>query len=367
MTASDLPSHHVDLTNCDREPIHILGTIQPFGFLVAVSADWMVTRVSDNIAAYLKIAPEAALGQPLQDLFAGQAIHDIRNRLQVLRGPDAVERLFDVDLVEDGRRFDLAVHFSGSSVVIEAEPSIEETTEAAGLVRGFISRLSQSQGMTAFLRSGARQVRALTGFDRVMVYRFDQSGSGEVVAEAMGPGIDSFLGLNYPASDIPAQARALYLRNVFRIIADVNAAPVPIVPPLDAQGQALDQSLSLLRAVSPIHIEYLRNMGVEASLSISIVVDGRLWGLFACHHYAPLLPSLAKRTASELFGQMFSLMLESRERREAADYEARARQLTDRLMAAVAQDHDLLDNPDWLGEIVSDTIPCDGEIGRAHV
>jgi light-regulated signal transduction histidine kinase (bacteriophytochrome)/CheY-like chemotaxis protein len=232
--------------------------------------------------------------------------------------------------------------------------------EASAMVRAMIGRLSQSDSVAAYLREGARQVRALTGFDRVMVYRFDEQGSGEVVAESLRPGVDSFLGLHYPASDIPAQARKLYLRNIFRVIADVNAVPVPLVPPLDPRGRVLDQSLSVLRSVSPIHIEYLRNMGVGASLSISIVVEGRLWGLFACHHYSPRLPGFAYRTAAELFGQMFSLMLESRERREAAEYETRARAMVDRLMTTIAQDGDLLGNATWIGDMIFDTIPADG-------
>jgi light-regulated signal transduction histidine kinase (bacteriophytochrome) len=252
------------------------------------------------------------------------------------------------------------VHFSGSSVVIEAEPASGDEVEVTSLVRSMIARLDATDSIGAFYREGARQVRALTGFDRVMVYRFDATGSGEVVAEALRPGVDSFLGLNYPASDIPAQARALYLRSIFRIIADVRAEPALIYPALNPAGEALDQSLSILRAVSPIHIEYLKNMGVDASLSISIIVGGRLWGLFACHHYAPRLPSFAQRSAAELFGQMFSMMLESRERREAAEYEARARNVSDRLMAATAQDNALLNDAEWLGEIIFDTIPADG-------
>ena len=133
-----------------------------------------------------------------------------------------------------------------------------------------------------------------------------------------------------------------------------------VVSHVDPGGGALDMSLCLTRAVSPIHIEYLRNMGVGASLSISIIVEGRLWGLFACHHYAPRLPTFAQRSAAELFGQIFSMMLESRERGETAQYEGKARQVADRLLSAVAQDHDLLSNARWLGDIIFDTIPADG-------
>ena len=357
---SETTDFKVDLTNCEREPIHVLGNIQPFGFLVAVGSDWLVTRVSANIGVFIAVKPDAVVGRPLATIFSEMALHSIRNRVTLLRGPDAVERLFNLPLVEGGAMFDVALHYAGDQIVIEAEPAAEEEMEASAMVRAMIARLAQSEGMAAYFREGARQVRALTGFDRVMVYRFDEQGSGEVVAESLRPGVDSFLGLHYPASDIPAQARKLYLRNIFRVIADVNAVPVPIVPILDAKGQALDQSLSVLRAVSPIHIEYLKNMEVGASLSISIIVEGRLWGLFACHHYSPRLPSFAYRTAAELFGQMFSLMLESRERRDAAEYETRARAVADRLMATVAQDDDLLNNASWIGDMVFDTIPADG-------
>ncbi|MBU3079245.1 HWE histidine kinase domain-containing protein [Sphingomonas quercus] len=358
--ADDELDFQVDLTNCDREPIHVLGIIQPFGFLMAVTADWMVSRVSANVEQFSGRAPGDLLGKPIADIVTHHALHAIRNRLTMLRGPDGVERLFNHILFEGRPAFDIAVHMASGLIVIEAEPAAEESVEAAAMVRAMVSRLDQTEQMSSFLREGARQVRAITGFDRVMVYRFDEQQSGEVVAEALRPGVDSFMGLHYPASDIPAQARRLYLRNVFRVIADVGATPVPITPQLDPRGVALDQSLSVLRAVSPIHIEYLRNMGVGASLSISIIVGGKLWGLFACHHYAPRLPSFAARTAAELFGQMFSLMLESRERREAADYETRARTIVDRLMSTIAQDNNLLDNAQWLGEVIADAIPADG-------
>ncbi len=350
----------VDLTNCDREPIHILGAIQPFGFLIALSGDWLIARVSANIGDHLGRPAAALVGTPLIDLFAADAIHEIRNRLTLLRGPDAVERLMALDLAGDGRRFDVALHFSGGQVVIEAEPAQSEHNDAAGTVRGMVARLDHAGTMEALFREGARQVRALTGFDRVMVYRFDAQGAGEVVGEAVRSGIGSFLGLHYPASDIPAQARTLYLRNLFRIIADIGATPVPIVPALDERGAPLDLSLAVTRAVSPIHIEYLTNMGVGASLSISIVIDGKLWGLFACHHYAPRLPSLERRSLAELFGQMFAMKLEARERQAAADYAANGRLVADRLLASVAGDASLLDDPAWLGEMLDEAIPADG-------
>jgi light-regulated signal transduction histidine kinase (bacteriophytochrome) len=350
----------VDLTNCDREPIHILGAVQPFGFLLAMSGDWLVARASANTADFIRREPKAVIGRPLIEVFTPDAVHAIRNRLSMLRGDDGVERLLGRDLLGDGRKFDLALHFAKGQVVIEAEPAQDDAGDSAGSMRGMMNRLEQAEGLETFFREGARQVRALTGFDRVMVYRFDQDGAGEVVGEAVRPGIGSFLGLHYPASDIPAQARLLYVRNLFRIIADVGATPVPIVPERDERGAPLDLSLSVLRSVSPIHIEYLTNMGVAASLSISIVIEGKLWGLFACHHYQPRLPSLERRSLAELFGQMFAMKLESRERALAAEYAASGRVVADRLLASVAGDASLLDDPAWLGEMLDGAISADG-------
>jgi light-regulated signal transduction histidine kinase (bacteriophytochrome) len=350
----------VDLTNCDREPIHILGSIQPIGFLIALTADWIVARVSANIAEFIGRSPEDLIGKPLRDFFPDKAVHELRNRTAMLRGPDAVERLFDCEIVPGAQSFDMAVHFSGGQVVIEAEPASGEHGDATGMVRSMITRLDQCPDSASFFKEGARQIRALIGFDRVMVYRFAADGSGEVVAEAAKAGIGKFLGLRYPASDIPAQARELYKRNLLRIITDVNATPVPIVPQRDETGKPLDLSLSVLRSVSPIHIEYLKNMGVGASMSISIIVEGRLWGLFACHHYSARCASFERRSVSELFAQMFSMRLESRERQETVEFERRARDISDQLLGAVASDETLLKDPDWLGDILTNAIPADG-------
>jgi light-regulated signal transduction histidine kinase (bacteriophytochrome)/CheY-like chemotaxis protein len=350
----------VDLTNCDREPIHELGAIQPFGFLLALSVDWLIRRVSANAEQFLGKTADDLLGTSAVDLLGDHAVHTLRNRLAMLRGNDAVERVFGLKIAT-GRCFDFALHMIGDTIILEGEECCKEAgTDIGSAIRAMMARLDETSDAPAFYREGARQVRALTGFDRVMVYRFDRDGSGMVVAEAARAGIGSFLDLRYPASDIPQQARKLYIRTPFRIIADVNAEPVPILPRLDESGAPVDLSLSVLRSVSPIHIEYLKNMGVGASLSISIIVEGQLWGLFACHHYAARCPSFERRSIAELFGQMFALKLESRERKELAAYELAARFSSDRLLAAVAGDSTLLDNPEWLGTMMRETVPCDG-------
>jgi light-regulated signal transduction histidine kinase (bacteriophytochrome) len=303
---------------------------------------------------------EFMLGTSLRDLLNPAATHTIGNTIAILGGSSAVERAFGIPLFADRHLFDIAVHRIGDTIIIECQPSAAAENSPATLIGAMIGRLRRTKGFTDLCREAARQIKALSGFDRVMVYKFHPDGSGEVIAEALRAGTDSFLGLRYPASDIPHQARALYERSWLRVIADVSAPPVPLVPALGPCGQPVDLSLSALRAVSPIHIEYLRNMGVGASMSVSILRDGKLWGLVACHHMIPRTIGFAMRTTAELFAQVFSLLLESRERDLDAEYELSARAIHNQLMAAVAAQSATLDNVAGLIEVMTTLIPCEG-------
>lgn len=352
----------VDLTNCDREPIHLIGSVQSFGFLLAVAgAEWRVCHASRNATEWLRAQPEEMLGQPLDTIFTAEAVHAIRGHFQAAVMGDTVARAFGVALTDKGLRCDLAVHSRGDAVVIECEPTVEEPAlNSAAAVTGMMARLQQTADLRAFYRVAAREMRALTGFDRVMVYRFEHDGSGEVIAEAARAGLESYLGLHYPASDIPRQARILYERNWLRIIPDIHAAPSPIEPGDVGQDGPLDLSMSVLRSVSPIHIEYLRNMGVGASMSVSILRHGKLWGLFACHHYAPHHVPFNRRTAAELFGQMFSLLAENRERESESVYEARAQKQHQQLIAAMAGEVRRIESVIAHLDDIADLLPCDG-------
>ena len=287
----------VNLTNCDREPIHIPGSVQPFGFLLTLLSDFTICMASDNVGSFLGADVSDLLQQPLSRVISEAAVEAIRSRVDHLSGPDATERMFGVELQAGKPSYDLSIHFSGAYLVIEAEPSVNEPGVNSGeLVRLMLERIRKTRGMTELAREAARQLKVLTGFDRVMVYQFHPDGSGEVIAEAAEAGLERFLGLHYPASDIPKQARILYQRNWLRIIADIDAQPAALVSTATHNAGLLDLSMSVLRSVSPIHIEYLRNMGVGASMSVSILRDGKLWGLFACHHYSPRHISFEKRT-----------------------------------------------------------------------
>ena len=354
------PNYEVDLTSCDREPIHALGAVQSFGLLLGVTTDWIVARASANAGEALSRDQGTLVGGSVEGLLPPETLHAIRGGMHGLQGDDAVERVFGMPLREGGPPYDLALYLSDRLIVIEAEPSEHEPINAVSTVRSMIARLQKSGYPEAFRREAVRQMRALTGFDRVMLYQFAHDGSGEVVAESHAAGLEPYKGLRYPASDIPKQARALYLRNWLRLIADVTDPGVAIEPALGPTGQPLDLSMSVVRAVSPIHLEYLANMGVKASLSVSVIVDGKLWGLFACHHMSPRRISLERRTAAELYGQMFSWVLDGRERDAESEYEDRARALHQRLMGAMATGdatmRSVLDHTDDL----SDLITCDG-------
>lgn len=347
----------IGLTNCDREPIHTPEGIQPIGCLIATSADWIIQRAA-NTHASLKMDPADLPGKPLATILGKQAISTIRSRIALLRSGDAVERVFGVPLRDGGAPHDIAVHFSGNAVVIECEPAKGDEAEASSTVRSSLARLAASRDVPSLLNEAARQFRSLMGYNRVMVYRFGGDGSGEVVAQSVTAEVDGYMGLTFPATDIPKQARALYLRNTFRIIADVAQEPAPLHPV--RASQPLDLSLALFRAVSPIHLTYLRNMGVAASLSLSIVVQGQLWGMLVCHHNSARLPSFAQRSAAELFGQIFSLQLESKLREALTEDENRARHVSNRLMSAAAQDRDRLTDAEWLAELLPRAIACEG-------
>ena len=351
----------VNLTNCDREPIHQLGRIQDFGALIAVNADWFVAHRSTNLEEILGAGRDLDIGARLSRIFVPAALEQLRSSAAALSFPDQVERIFGIALLEDGDLFDCALHTSGGNTVIEIERHVEgDLNRQLAVLRPIMNRLEKHTEVESLVAEAARQLRMALQIDRVMVYRFRDDLSGEVIAEAARDDLEKFHGLRYPRSDIPDQARALYVRNRFRIIADVEAQPVPIEPGVSIDGDPLDLSMSSLRAVSPIHIEYLKNMGVGASLSISIIIGGKLWGLFACHHYGPKLLPYSQRTAAELFSEYFSLTLDRTLARQIAERRERGREMHTKLMRDVAAGTPLSSSLPMIEPVIQQAIPHDG-------
>lgn len=315
----------VDLTDCDREPIHIPGAIQPHGALIAVTEPGLVTTiVSANVGDVLGVTADDLLGAPLEQALGTDLADGLYDALRH-------DSLADVNpLLVTGPRdqpLEAVVHRSDGLLVIEIEPR-RRTGGVGQLYRRLrigLDGLQTARSQQAVCDTLADVIAQLTGLDRVMVYRFAPDDHGEVVSEVVRSDWPPYLGLHYPASDIPVQARALYVRNRLRIIARRDYAPAPLRPEINPlTGRPLDLSDSVLRSVSPIHLAYLRNMGVEASMSLSLVRDDRLWGLVACHHGDPIHLPFDVRAACELLTRVAAtqlgsvLQLEAAERRERA-------------------------------------------------
>jgi light-regulated signal transduction histidine kinase (bacteriophytochrome) len=293
------------LQRCADEPIAVPGAVQPHGVLLAVTETDLDVVVASANAAGLFGRPVRNLAEVLDD--------DALARLRDGLAGDLAE-VNPLRMTVGGAEADLVLHRADGLLLTEWEPvaGAEEAGQAwHRRLPSVLQRLSASTTLEELSDTLARDVRGLTGFDRVMVYRFDADWNGEVIAEARREDLEPFLDLRFPASDIPAQARALYTTNWMRLIPDAGYQRVPLEPAADPRtGRPLDLSGAMLRSVSPVHLEYLANMGVVSSMSVSLIDRGRLWGLISCHHYAgPHRPSYADRTAAEFLGRTASLLL----------------------------------------------------------
>lgn len=329
----------VDTTNCDREPIHIPGAIQPFGVLIALQdrEGLPILRASENAADLLeheiigKHLCELITEQSFDELFRCVVPEDFDPRpiaLYVHRSPDRDEL------------YPALVHRHHGQLLLELEkPATCQAVAEASLyekVNSALTRLLDAPSTRSLTETIADAVKEITGFDGVMVYQFHDDLHGEVVAEAKSAPFPRYLGLHFPASDIPSQARDIFRQNWLRMIPDVDYTPAPIASSDSAPAHPLDLSRSLLRSVSPIHIEYLKNMGVKASLTLSVIKSGELWGLIACHHHrAPKHVPYEVRRACEILAKAFSSELALREEREFSSHRDRLRAIQLQLLAAV--------------------------------
>ena len=300
------------LDNCDSEPIHIPGAIQPHGALIAFAAGGRTAWVSANATALLGDGVPR-VGESLEAGHFDGCVGVHTTIADVLAEPDdGSGQPSSSEVRLNGRTFDVVAHRSADFIVVEFErrpPGIDAVAGFALKAHRAMERIKRQHSLQSLLDFAVHAVRELTGFDRVLAYRFRHDDSGDVVAEACAENLESYRGRRYPASDIPAQARRLYVINTLRLIADVAAAPVPIQATVDTP--VLDMSHCVLRSVSPIHIEYLQNIGVDASMSISIVVNGQLWGMLACHHMAPLQVAYSVRMACDVLAQLLAANVQS--------------------------------------------------------
>lgn len=345
----------VNLQNCESEPIHIPGSIQPYGFLIGIRADTLqIEFCSGNIAEHTGIPLERLLGQEIGRTIGADQLATLQKYLETLSS------VFTAPLalrfgVKD---FEATVHRTDHVWILEFEPAIAEVPDLTALyeqTRRFVGYMEQATSLRMLCQAVADGTRHIIGYDRVMVYRFDADYNGEVIAESKINELESFLGLHYPHTDIPPQARELYRKNLIRVIGDIDYKPVPIYALGSKTNKDLDLTYSILRSVSPIHVQYLHNMGVRASTSISLIHEGRLWGLIACHHYhGPRPINSHGRIAARLQGHFMASQIGVRQIAEEYETSKLVNQSLDSLLAknfdldrsafyTIATEPDLLD------------------------
>ncbi|WP_445494913.1 ATP-binding protein [Pseudomonas sp. 8(2025)] len=343
MTPQDAQAFEQLLANCADEPIRSPGAIQPHGVLLTLSEpELRIQQISANVEALLGQPAAQVLGQPLEQLLGDTDGQRIREVLQLPRLSDAPP----LHLAVNGARFEGLLHRHQGVLMLELEIQLEhlqpqhlkEQTENLGRL---LRRLQTAKTLNELYAISVSEIQAMTGYDRVLIYRFEEEGHGQVIAEATRPTMEVFNGLFFPASDIPQQARELYRSNWLRIIPNADYQPVPLLPALrpDTQ-QALDLSFATLRSVSPIHCQYMKNMGVLSSMSISLLKGDQLWGLISCGNRQPLLVPHELRIACQTIGQVLSLQISAM---EALDI---SRQREEKVTALASLDQAMRDTPD---------------------
>ncbi|MBN3887193.1 MAG: ATP-binding protein [Nostoc sp.] len=335
------------LTNHDRKPIHIPGSIQAHGVLLALSTQLEILQVSNNTQTYLGKEPEYLLSKPLSYLLDPQQVEIVKQCLVKKIGSANAFKVL-INTFNNERYFDAIAHRTEEAVILELEPTDSELEVSFlsfhALASEAIAKMQSTSNLGEFLHLVAEEVQKIIGFDRVMVYQFDESEAGSVVAEVKREDLSPYLGLHYPATDIPAQARELYTRCFLRFLPDLTAEPVKLVPTENpTTHQHLDLSYCLLRSFDWCCTEYHQNMGVKALLVISIIQEQKLWGLISCHHQTPKYISYEVRKMCEFLGQIASSELAHKISNSEWDYKVKLKSLQSEFLESISQADNFID------------------------
>jgi light-regulated signal transduction histidine kinase (bacteriophytochrome) len=353
----------ITLTNCDREPIHIPGAIQPYGFLLCLDEQsHRVAYASENTIALLGLEPSELVGEGLGRLLSPEAVAEVAQHLATLTEAHVLLTVH-LDRVAGQPAYKLIMHRYDRLLWLEFEPTQEQETTRLDLpfLNSALSRMLAAGSVVEFCQHAAEQVRLVTGFDRVAIYRFAPDESGEVVAEACREDLPPWLGLHYPASDIPQQARAMYLKNWLRFIPDAGYVParlVPLRPPRSSRPP--DMTHAVLRSVSPIHLEYLHNLGSAATMTVSLIQDNQLWGMITCHHLTPKLVSYELRDLCQFIAKTFSALIASKEKQDDYAYQLRVRERQARLFEHVSNTPNFVEGLYQHSPTLMDVFDCAG-------
>lgn len=343
---------------CGSIPLNFINLIQPHGMLVLLDKSYKMVQLSENMSEVLGKDLKDMVGQPFASLLTAEQWDRFQQKIARRKVYNNIPHMLRFDTVRGMRRFAGVIHFHEEYLLLELESLEEETSDMTFInayqdIKYIMASLQEAADLAEFGAIAASEIRRFSAFDRVMLYQFDQQWNGTVVAEAQDGSHEPYLNLKFPASDVPSQARALYVKNPYRLIPDVNFEPVklfPIVNPIT--NGFTDISDCMLRSVPQVHIEYLKNMGVQASMSTPLIVDGVLWGLISCHHHTPKQVPFELRYAFEALAGLISSQLASREREERLSHVTDRRKLELKLIDLLYREKEisqgLLGEPDIL-------------------
>lgn len=362
-TDEHLLTSEINLTNCDREPIHIPGSVQPYGFLLCLHEQTLrIVQASENTLALLGIAAPDLLGAGLEQLLSADQVEAIAHLYPTL---GVTPKLLGVrlDKVAGQPFFKIILHRHDQLLWAEFEPVTDATTNALdlGQLNEALGQMLSATRVLEFCQYTVEQVRRITGFDRVAIYRFAGDESGEIIAEAKHEDLEPWLGLHYPATDIPQQARAMYLKNWLRFIPNASYVPARLVPANNpATNRPPDMTYAVLRSVSPIHLQYLHNMGSAATMTISLIREGKLWGMVTCHHRTPRLVGYELRDLCQFLGKTFSALIKTKEQYDEQEYQLRIRETQVHLLEHVSSSINFVDGLYRQRPTVQDVFDCGG-------
>ncbi len=334
--------------------MHLINLIQPHGVLLIVSrTDLRIRQVSENTALFAGIAPADLLDHPLADFIPEDELKNIQHKIERRSVRDRIPLGITFQTPQGPLPCMASVHSKEASYVLielEAVTATGESdfTQVYQNVKYITAMLKEARDTEEIGQIAASEIKELSGFDRVMIYQFDGQWNGTVIAEARSADMEPYLHLRFPASDIPSQTRELYLRNPYRLIPDRDFTPVRLTPVVNPVTRAFtDLSDCTIRSVANVHLEYLRNMRVMASMSTPIIIDNKLWGLISCHHKTPLFPSYAIRSAFELLAGILSVQIIAKEREQTLTFRSQLQEIKSHLLKT------LYGNPDFLSRLLS--------------
>ncbi len=356
-------SKNYDSEHCGSIPLNFINLIQAHGVLLVLERSSLnIVQASENTLQILGTKAEALVQQPLQTFIGEEQLEVLNQKLERREVSNHLPLTLQWSINGTNKSFSATLHLRDTYLLLELEEASKQDSatsfaSAYQAISYVISSLKEADGVVSVGNIACAELKRLSGFDRVMVYRFDENWNGTVIAEALQEGMEAYLGLRFPASDVPKQARELYFKTPFRIIPNAGAASARLYPVINPLTSSLsDISDCILRAVPLVHIEYLQNMGVAASMSTPIIIDNQLWGLISCHHRTPMPVSFELRTSFEIISGIIAAQVSTHQKEERFRYRASLHSIELKLMEQVYSNkhlaEGLLENPAYLLDLL---------------